>query len=106
MLVCRHLATKATLDRPRRGIAPTGRETIQLETPEDPVRCGAAAGDLPPSVDAIGAVGGFNVLTGDQCQQTDRSSGALVQVLVPQLVSQGERVGDQPTEPGRSCPRV
>jgi hypothetical protein len=70
---------------------------LGIDGGDDAIRCGAA-GDPPPSVGAIRAVGGLSVLAGDQGQQPDRLLGRLVQMPATQLIEQSERVGDQPAD--------
>ena len=61
---------------------------------DHPLR-GHLPGDAPASVGAIGALGGFDVLPGDQRQQPDRLGRGRVEFLLGQVSQQPVRVRDQ-----------
>ena len=56
---------------------------------------GDLAGDPPPPVGAVGALGGLDILPGDQGQQRQRGGGGLIQLRVPERRYQGVGVVDQ-----------
>ena len=61
---------------------------------DHPVR-GDLAGDPPPAVGAVGALGGFDVLPGDQRQQRHRLGGRGPRSCVGQVRQQPVGVADQ-----------
>ena len=61
---------------------------------DDPVR-GDPLRDAPASVGAVGALGRFHVLPGDQRQQPDRLGSPGSELLLGQVAEQPVRIGDQ-----------